>query len=71
MASINNRIKKLEKLQTSGLQRVSDKDLNSRITELCNKPDINDWLVNVNDTNTDPQRLRAFGLMMQQSVGFQ
>ncbi len=67
MASIKYRIDKLEKLQPSGLQNLSEDELNARISELCNKPEIHDWLAD--DANNDLLRLRVIGLMTQQSAG--
>lgn len=67
MATIKNRIKKLEKLQSSGLQYLNDEELNARISGLCKKPEIQDWLAE--DTNNDPLRLRVIDLMTQQRVG--
>ena len=67
MASIKNRIKKLEKQQSSGLQHLTDEELNARISELCKKPEIQDWLADF--TNNDPLRLRVIDLMTQQRVG--
>ena len=67
MASIKNRIKKLEKQQSSGLQYLNDEELNARISALCKKLEIQDWLAE--DTNNDPLRLRVIDLMTQQRVG--
>ena len=67
MASIKNRIKKLEKQQPSGLQYLNDEELNARISGLCKKLEIQDWLAE--DTNNDPLRLRVIDLMTQQRVG--
>lgn len=66
MATIKNRIKKLEKLQSSGLQYLNDEKLNARISGLCKKPEIQNWLAE--DTNNDPLRLRVIDLMTQQRV---
>lgn len=68
MVSIKNRIKKLEKLQKlqpSGLQHLSDDELNARISAMCYKPEIHDWLED--DTNNDPLRLRIIELTSNQS----
>lgn len=67
MASIKKRIEKLEKLQPSGIKNLSDEELNARFSELCKKPEIQDWLAE--DTNNDPLRLRVIDLMTQQRVG--
>ncbi|SNX61215.1 hypothetical protein SAMN06296273_2667 [Nitrosomonas ureae] len=67
MTSIKKRLEKLERLQPRGLQYSSDDELDARIAELCNKPEIHDWLVD--DTNNDPMRLRVIDLMTQQRVG--
>lgn len=67
MASIKNRIKKLEKQQPSGLEHLTDEELNARISGLCKKLEIHDWLTE--DTNNDPLRLRVIDLMTQQRVG--
>jgi|GEM_PF-6742698 len=67
MAAIKNRIRKLEKLQLSGLQHLADEELSTRISGLCKKLEIQDWLAE--DTNNDPLRLRVIDLMTQQRVG--
>lgn len=66
MASIKKRIEKLERLEPRGLQHLSDEELDTRISELSNKPEIHDWLAD--DTDQDPLRLRVIGLMTKQSV---
>lgn len=63
MASIKNRIEKLEKLQPSGLQHLSDEELNTRISELCNKLQINEWLADNN--NHDLLQSRVIEIMTQ------
>lgn len=69
MANFKKRIEKLEKLQPSGLQHLSDDELNARISAMCNKTEMHDWLAD--DTNNDLLRLRVIGLITQQNVGFQ
>ena len=64
MANIKNRIEKLERLQPNGFQHLSDDELNTRIAELCNKPQMHDCLAN--DINNDHLRLRVIGLMTLQ-----
>ena len=61
MASIKKRLEKLERLQPSGLQQLSDDELDTRIAELCSKLEFHDWLAD--DTNNDHLRLRVNGLM--------
>ncbi|PTQ86479.1 hypothetical protein [Nitrosomonas ureae] len=59
MAKLKNRIVKLEKLQPSGLQRLSDEELNSRISAMCNKTELHVWLKN----NNNDLRVRINKLM--------
>ncbi|SEF42609.1 hypothetical protein [Nitrosomonas ureae] len=49
MAKLKNRIVKLEKLQPSGLQHLSDEELNARITAMCNKSELQEWVKNNNN----------------------
>lgn len=63
MANFKKRIEKLEKLQPSGLVLLSDEELNTRISELSNKPEFHDWLADETDENLLRSRineLKAF-----------
>lgn len=44
MANFKNRIAKLEQLQPDNLQHLSKEELYLKLEELCNKPEIQDWL---------------------------
>ncbi|WP_096292979.1 hypothetical protein [Nitrosomonas ureae] len=57
MANFKIRIEKLEKLKPSGLQRLSDDELNARISAMC-KTELHDWL-----ENNDSLRVRINKLM--------
>ena len=61
MASLRKRIENLESLLPSGIQHLRDEELDTRISELCNKPEIHNWLTD--DIDEDPLRLRVNGLM--------
>jgi hypothetical protein len=57
MTSIKKRVEKLEKLQPDGLQHLSDDELDARLAELLNDPEMQAWLAD--DTDNDPLRLRV------------
>lgn len=53
MAKLKKRVAKLEKLQPSGLQQLSDEELDARILSMCNTTELHDWI-----ENNDSLRIR-------------
>ncbi|MBL8366368.1 MAG: hypothetical protein JNM54_00400 [Candidatus Accumulibacter sp.] len=61
MSMIGRRVVRLEKACPSGLEALSDQELQARIDEMCTRPDVQAWIAQGEDD--DPERVPVLRLL--------